>query len=56
MKEERERTEQFLEQNKMNSICKHRGEKTHSASPIMEIGISGHVRDEEKKPVVDQVL
>lgn len=40
----------------MNSICKHRGEKTHSAPPITEIGISGRVRDEEKKPVVDQVL
>lgn len=56
MKEERGRREKFLEQNKMNSICKHRGEKTHSAPPITEIGISGRVRDEEKKPVVDQVL
>lgn len=46
----------IFEQNKMNRMCKHRGEKMCNAPPISEIGVSGHVQGEEKKPVVDQVL
>jgi len=56
VKGQRGRWEKFFKQIKMNSMCKHRGEKTYSAPPITEIGVLGRVWDEEKKPVVDQVL